>query len=215
MYWGAGAGLVRVLPLPAAAALLLTLTVLLTRGLHLDGLADTVDGLGGGCTPEQRLAIMKDSRLGAFGGVALVLALLLKFTFLLALLEQGGGLGLALFPIISRGGMVFLAYLSPYARPEGGLGRAMTEGVDGLVFGSAAVGTLGLAFLAGGLWGLGLMAGAVPVVWLLSRYYRRQLGGITGDTLGATNELVEILVLGGALFGGPWPPGVLFSTFFW
>ena len=76
-------------PAPAAAALLLALTVLLTRGLHLDGLADTVDGLGGGRTPEDRLAIMKDSRVGAFGVVSLVLVLLLKFAFFLAWADQG------------------------------------------------------------------------------------------------------------------------------
>ncbi|MBW1992762.1 MAG: adenosylcobinamide-GDP ribazoletransferase, partial [Deltaproteobacteria bacterium] len=61
-YWGAFRVLVRVLPVTAAAALLVVLTVISTRGLHLDGLADTLDGLGGGATPEARLAIMKDSR---------------------------------------------------------------------------------------------------------------------------------------------------------
>ena len=102
IYWGAGVLLIKFfLPL-AAAALLLLLTVLLTRGLHLDGLADTVDGLGGGRTPEERLAIMKDSRLGAFGGISLVLVLLLKFAFLQTLLSLTMTRSLILFPLISK-----------------------------------------------------------------------------------------------------------------
>ena len=103
---------------------------MITGGLHLDGLADTVDGLGGGKTPEERRLIMKDSRVGAFGVLSLILVLLLKFAFFLAAGEQGWRTEFILFPMLSRWGMVFLAYLSDYARPEGGLGQAMTTGVS-------------------------------------------------------------------------------------
>jgi adenosylcobinamide-GDP ribazoletransferase len=197
--WGAWLGLLRLFPVPAAAALLLTLTVLLTRGLHLDGLADTVDGLGGGQNPEARLKIMKDSRLGAFGAVSLILVLLVKFALLTALAEKGPEEAVLLFPIISRWGMVFLAYLSPYARPEGGLGQAMTEGLQGRAFIGATLSALGLAFLIFGPAGLVLLALGGAAVWLLSRYFHRKLGGITGDVLGAANEVLEVLALGGAL----------------
>ena len=98
-------------------------TVLITGGLHLDGLADTVNGLGGGKTPEERRLIMKDSRVGAFGVLSLILVLLVKFGFFLAAGEQGWRNEFVLFPVLSRWGMVFLAYLSDYARPEGGWGR--------------------------------------------------------------------------------------------
>ena len=175
IFLGAWLGLSRVLPLPAAAGLLLGLSVWITGGLHLDGLADTMDGLGGGRTPEQRLRLMKDSRVGAFGVMSLVLVLLLKFACFLAAGQQGWRAEFILFPLLSRWGMVFLAYLSPYARPEGGLGEAMTT-----VSRRTA-------------------AGAGVLIWLLSRYFKKTLGGVTGDVLGAANEVVEVAVLVGAL----------------
>ncbi len=204
-FWAGLGGLRIIFPPAAAAALLLALTVLATRGLHLDGLADTVDGLGGGKTPQERLAIMKDSRLGAFGGVSLFLALLLKFAFFLAWAEKGIGPGLILFPILSRWGMVFLAYLSPYARPEGGLGQAMTAGVSGNVLLGATLSALALALLTTGAPGMILLVAAAAAVWLLSLYFQKKLGGVSGDVLGAANEILEILVLGGLLLLPPGP----------
>ncbi|MDD5641260.1 MAG: adenosylcobinamide-GDP ribazoletransferase [Syntrophales bacterium] len=212
-FWGAWSGLLSLFPPAAAAALLLAVTVLATRGLHLDGLADTVDGLGGGSTPEKRLAIMKDSRLGAFGAVSLLLALILKFAFFLAWAEKGLGSALILFPVLSRWGMALLAYLSPYARPEGGLGQAMTTGVSGRMLLGATLSALGLALLIAGLSGLLLLAVAAGVVWLLSIYFQKRLGGITGDVLGAANEVLEILVLGGLLLF-PYGSAIPFLQFF-
>jgi adenosylcobinamide-GDP ribazoletransferase len=213
-FWGALLGLQGIFPPAAAAALLLTLTVLATRGLHLDGLADTVDGLGGGKNPQERLAIMKDSRLGAFGAVSLVLALLLKFAFLLAWTEKGLGPGLILYPVFSRWGMVFLAYLSPYARAEGGLGQAMTTGVNGRVLVGATFSALVLAFLTVRFSGLLLLAAAAAVVWLLSLYFQKRLGGVTGDVLGAANEVLEILVLMGLLLCSHLLPTVSYLQLF-
>jgi adenosylcobinamide-GDP ribazoletransferase len=215
VYWGAGAGLLNLFPAPAAAALLLVITVLLTRSLHLDGLADTVDGLGGGHTVEARLAIMKDSRLGAFGAVSLVLVLLLKFSFLLALFDQGGERALVLFPLISRWGQVLLAALAPYARPGGGLGQALTEGATPRLVVAATISALLLSLLAGGLTGLlSLVLGGLAV-WGLSRYFKRRLGGITGDVYGAVNEILETLVLGVAVLRGAWPGSLHFPGLFW
>jgi adenosylcobinamide-GDP ribazoletransferase len=199
VYCGAWALLAHGLPLPAAAALLLALTVALTGGLHLDGLADTADGLGGGRTPEARLAIMKDSRVGTFGVLSLIVVLVLKFAFFLSLKAPGETPALFLFPVVSRWGMVFLAYLAPYARPEGGLGQAMTSGLSGRVLAGATVSAALLAAAALGVRGLILLSAAGLAVWLLSRYFRRMLGGVTGDVLGAANELLEVLVLAGTL----------------
>jgi cobalamin 5'-phosphate synthase/cobalamin synthase len=199
-FWAAWAGLMKILPAPAAAGLLLTLTVWLTGGLHLDGLADTADGLGGGRTREETLAIMKDSRVGAFGVISLILGLVLKFSLFLSLATQIRGTGvLLLFPIISRWSMVLLAYLSPYARAEGGLGQAMTLGVSPRVLMGASLSAGGLALLILGAPGLVLFIAAGALVWLGRLYFQRRLGGITGDILGATNEVVEIMVLAGAL----------------
>jgi adenosylcobinamide-GDP ribazoletransferase len=200
IFWAAWAGLMKILPPPAAAASLLTLTVWVTGGLHLDGLADTADGLGGGHTPETALRIMKDSRVGAFGVISLILGLVLKFSLFLSLASQTRGAGvLLLFPVISRWSMVLLAYLSPYARAEGGLGQAMTLGVSPRVLTGASLSAGGLALLILGTPGLVLFIAAAALVWLVRLYFQRRLGGITGDILGATNEVVEIMVLAGAL----------------
>ena len=200
-YWAAWTILLKYLPGPAAAAVLLALTVAATAGLHLDGLADTFDGLGGGRDAAERLRIMKDSRLGTFGAAALILVLLLKFAFLTALAAKGAGGAWAifLFPVLSRWGMVALAYLSPYARPEGGLGQAMTEGVTPGVLAGATVSALVLAGFTFGWQGPVIQAGAALAAWGLSRFCRKKLGGITGDTLGAANEILETLVLGACL----------------
>jgi adenosylcobinamide-GDP ribazoletransferase len=199
-FWVAWAGFQKILPAPAAAALLLALTVWVTGGLHLDGLADTADGLGGGHTPETALRIMKDSRVGAFGVISLILGLILKFSLFLSLAAQPDSTAaLMLFPVVSRWGMVLLAYLSPYARPEGGLGQAMTLGVSPQVLAGASLSTWVLSVLILGAPGLVLFGGAAALVWLGSLYFQHRLGGITGDVLGATNEVLEILVLAGAL----------------
>jgi adenosylcobinamide-GDP ribazoletransferase len=197
-YWAAWTILLKYLPGPAV---LLALTVAATAGLHLDGLADTFDGLGGGRDAAERLRIMKDSRLGTFGAAALILVLLLKFAFLTALADKGAGGAWAifLFPVLSRWGMVALAYLSPYARPEGGLGQAMTEGVTPGVLAGATVSALVLAGFTFGWQGPVIQAGAALAAWGLSRFCRKKLGGITGDTLGAANEILETLVLGACL----------------
>jgi adenosylcobinamide-GDP ribazoletransferase len=198
-FYAAWAGLQKMLPAPAAAALLLALTVWVTGGLHLDGLADTADGLGGGHTPEAALRIMKDSRVGAFGVISLILALLLKFSLFLSLAATGGTKALLLFPVVSRWGMVLLAYLSPYARPEGGLGQAMTLGVSSRVLAGASLSAGALSLLILGAPGLVLFGAAAALVWLGSLYFQHRLGGITGDVLGAANEILEVLVLAGAL----------------
>lgn len=199
-FWVAWAGFQKILPAPAAAALLLALTVWVTGGLHLDGLADTADGLGGGHTPETALRIMKDSRVGAFGVISLILGLILKFSLFLSLAAQPDRTAaLMLFPVVSRWGMVLLAYLSPYARPEGGLGQAMTLGVSPQVLAGASLSTGVLSVLILGAPGLVLFGAAAALVWLGSLYFQHRLGGITGDVLGATNEVLEILVLAGAL----------------
>jgi len=200
IFWGAWGGLAKILPAPAAAALLLVLTVWITGGLHLDGLADTADGLGGGGVPAESLRIMKDSRVGAFGVLSLILALLLKFSLFLSLADLAEGTkALLLYPVISRWGMVLLAYLSPYARPEGGLGQAMTLGVGLQVLAGAGLSAGALSLVILGTPGLALFAAAGALVWLGSLYFRQRLGGVTGDVLGAANEILEILVLAGAL----------------
>lgn len=195
MLWVAGLGLTLFFPDLVVSALLLILLVLLTGGLHLDGLADTLDGLGGGKNPAARLRIMKDSALGAFGVVGLILVLLVKFTLFAALIEKAELRALCLFPVVSRWSLVGLAYLSSYARPEGGLGEAMTTLVSGRHFGLASLSAVLLVLATYRLRGLVALGLVALSTWLASQYFQRRLGGITGDVCGAVNEWHEVLAL--------------------
>ena len=177
------------------AALLLTLWVWLSGGLHLDGLADTFDGLAGGRTKEDRLRIMKDSSTGSFGLVAVVLALLLKFAFLQTL--QGERLLAALFfsPLLSRWSMVVLMFFTPYARKTESLGKPFVEQIAGGQLILATVFTVAAGFFYPSTFFLVLVLPVLLFVFLLRQLFLQKLGGITGDCLGATNELLELAVL--------------------
>lgn len=177
------------------AALLLTLWVVLSGGLHLDGLADSADAwLGGFGDRERTLMIMKDPRSGPMAVVTLVLVLLLKFCALLALLEQGQQAALIMAPVLARASMLGLFMSTPYVR-AGGLGQALADHLPGTA-GAWLLGVVALASLAlCGVWlSLIVLAGFV----VLRRLMIRRLGGTTGDTAGAMLELLELLVLLGA-----------------
>ncbi len=178
-------------PLPASA-LVVALWAFITRGFHLDGLADTFDGVGGGFDRESRLAVMKDSRLGTFGGTALAAVLLLK-TAILA--EFGGRLEvLALAPVLGRWGILIAMRFFPSARP-GGMGDTFRKhcGRPQLILGSLAA--LWAALLTSGLHGLPLLAIVPALTVLFSLWLKRLLGGLTGDSYGAVCEIVELATL--------------------
>lgn len=192
----ADTGLSKVFEPSVVNVLLIVLAVLLTRGLHQDGLADTLDGLAGGKTPAARLPIMRDPRIGAIGATGLFLSLLLRYAGLMALPQALRVPALLCMPAIGRWAMVTVAWMSPYARSEGGLAAsfllhlswvhivAATGGLTaGLVWGFGILGTL-VIVLTGSM--------VVVAVWAGCRLW---FGGITGDTLGATNEVSEILFL--------------------
>lgn len=168
---------------------------IITRGLHLDGLSDTIDGLGGGYTRERRLEIMKDSHVGAFGVIAIVFAILFKTFAIYGLPERTRMEALILFPVLSRFAMVLVAWKSRYARREGGLGRNYVEYLDGKTLVFALVSTIAIAgFL---LFPTGFIVLVIVIAASLgmSAFFRITLGGVTGDVLGAVNELSEILGL--------------------
>jgi adenosylcobinamide-GDP ribazoletransferase len=184
-------------PLLLHAALLLTIWVLLSGALHLDGLADSADAwLGGFGDRERTLTIMKDPRSGPIAVVTLVLVLLLKFTALLALIEQQQAVALVIVPLIGRAALLGLFLTTPYVR-AGGLGQALAEhlprsvGVQVL-----AVSALACVLIAGLSGVLALVLAAVMFAWLRQVMMRR-LGGTTGDTAGALLELLEMVVLVG------------------
>lgn len=181
---------------PLLVSLLVVMTVaIITRGLHLDGLSDTLDGLGGGYTKERRLEIMKDSHIGAFGVTGIIFAILLKMMAIFELSETSRLLVLIIFPMMSRFSMVLVAWKCPYARKEGGLGKDYVESVNSSAVILAATTTLVVSLLLVSYWGLILFLSVIFISLILAWFFLRALGGVTGDVLGAVNELTEISVL--------------------
>jgi len=188
--------LVNVFAAEVANALLMVFLILLTRGLHQDGLADTLDGLAGGRTPAERLPIMRDPRIGAIGATGLFLSLILRYAGLLALPHALRIPTLLCMPAVGRWAMVTLAWASPYARPEGGLAApflAHLSRTHVLVATGVLTGALSVSF--GLQSGLVALVGGAAIVVVLWAGCRTWFGGITGDILGATNEVIEILFL--------------------
>jgi adenosylcobinamide-GDP ribazoletransferase len=178
---------------PVAAIVAVGVLVVLTGALHLDGLADCADGLGGRSDRERRLAIMRDSSVGTFGALGLILWLLL-FAAALAALGRGDALrGLVVAAGLGRWAALVHARTSTPARPDGlGAGFRVADGALVLASCTAVV-------LAGGLLGPvdGLVGLAVALVVGLSvsAWSGRALGGLTGDTLGASVALAEVAVI--------------------
>lgn len=179
---------------PVRDVLLVVVLAAVTGALHLDGLADSFDGLFGGRDAESRLAVMRDPRAGAYGVVALVCVLLLKVAALSALRGEARTLALVVAPCLGRWAIVQATWSFPYARREG-LGRGFKDGVRG---GHVAI--AGLSALAAATWligpvGLAAFAAAIAVVWAAGTAMAGRLGGLTGDTYGALCEVVETGVL--------------------
>lgn len=173
---------------------LVTLLVALTGGLHLDGVADVFDGLAGGRGNRERtLAIMRDSRIGAFGAAALVLVLLAKVFAVLELERAGMTWALCSFPVAARWAVCPLVICFPYARKEG-LGKPFNghaRGVHLVLATCIAAGVLALA----GVQAIGPALAALATALALAVWMQRRLGGLTGDVYGAAIELSELAFL--------------------
>lgn len=184
------------LGLPAMAVALITLaaTVLVTGGLHEDGLADTADGFGGGSDSERKLAIMWDSRSGAYGVMALIFSLGLRGAALAALTVPAAGLALIAAHAVSRAAMpLMMRFLTP-ARPDG-LGASAGQPDDAAqawCLGIALVVALLCFGMSRGIVALVVAAIAVAAIGIVAK---RQIGGYTGDVLGAAQQVAEIAVL--------------------
>ncbi|UWU74188.1 adenosylcobinamide-GDP ribazoletransferase [Bradyrhizobium huanghuaihaiense] len=178
-----------------AALLALATTALITGALHEDGLADTADGLGGGRTRERKLEIMRDSRIGTYGVCALILSFGLRWSALAAIASPSAvALALCAAHTAARAGVPAFMSLVPPARPDG-LSASAGAPPGRSVAIAFAVGTLVLALALGpakALVGLILLSLAGL---LLARLAIRQIGGQTGDVLGAFEQTGEILIL--------------------
>ena len=202
---GLGGGLVwwlagQIAPASVAAGLALAAMVLLTGALHEDGLADCADGLGGGKTGAQALEIMRDSRVGSYGALALVFSVGLRWAALASLAPGWGVLALVLAGGIGRAVMVPATALASYARREG-LGASVAGGASGVEL-AAALGTALVLGVVGGWPGLLALGLAMAVAGGFLLYMVRRVGGYTGDGLGAMAQLGEIAVM--VVLAGAW-----------
>jgi adenosylcobinamide-GDP ribazoletransferase len=183
------------LPAFPAAALAVAATVLATGALHEDGLADVADGFGGGATRERKLEIMRDSRLGTYGACALVLSLLLRISAI-ADITQPALVAAALLAahIGARAVMPAVMWFVPPAKPDGLAASAGLPPVAGVLM-AAVLGAIALGI------GLGPGPGAIAILVtlagaaLVARLSIAQIGGQTGDVLGAVEQVSEILIL--------------------
>lgn len=184
------------LPVGIAAGLVLGAQVMLTGAMHEDGLADTADGLWGGFTPDRRLEIMKDSAIGTYGVLALILSLGLRWAAL-TLLVPTGLAALIAAATLSRAPLAMLMTTLPPARVTGlsaGIGTpGWAASLIALFLGA------GVAVLAVGPVALILMLLGMVTTGAVATLARAKIGGQTGDILGATQQTVEIVVLLGLL----------------
>ncbi|MBU4200028.1 MAG: adenosylcobinamide-GDP ribazoletransferase [Verrucomicrobia bacterium] len=166
-----------------------------TGALHLDGLGDVADAYSPGRTRERMLEIMKDPHMGAFGVTAIVLALLVKTIALvhLTLLAQWAWIPVPF--ILSRMTMVLLAVTLPYARPEGGTAEVFVKNAHSRHFIVASIVGLGLCALLTGIAGGFVFIFAFIMGYGLARWMKRSFGGVTGDLLGMSNEMIESVLL--------------------
>lgn len=175
------------------ASLIAAILCLLTRALHLDGLADVADGFGGGYTPARRLEIMKDSRTGAFGVAAIVFIVLLKVSALDILVTRQCWAAICSGTLLARFAMVASAYGNHYARKEGGLGKSFVEHISAFQMVTASALALALSWWLSGITTLLVIVVLLGFVGVARFLSNRMIDGVTGDVLGAINEISEAL----------------------
>ena len=189
--------LLYILPASVVNALLIVALVVITGAMHLDGLADTCDGIAGHKTVEERWRVMRDSRTGAFGVVGVALLLLVKYVSLNNIPDDLITAVLIFLPTLSRWAMVYAIFTFPYARPEG-LGTAYKNATRWPQFTVATIITLAIAgalVLLFSYTGLLLIPGIFIITTILAIYLKHKFAGLTGDTYGAINEATEVTAL--------------------
>jgi adenosylcobinamide-GDP ribazoletransferase len=190
-----GYGLDQILPSVPASTITVLLLVAASAGLHLDGLADTADGLFSARPREQVLEIMRDSRIGTMGVLAVVGVLLLKTGLFTAVDESLRWRTVLLVPVAGRCAVLLVMSLFPYARPEGGLATVFRSGGRRAALLSvwAVIFVFAAGWLCASYRGVAAAGASIATALLFGWYVRRRVGGYTGDTLGATSELTEVI----------------------
>ena len=183
-----------VLPLAVVSGLVVAAAVVLSGGMHLDGLVDTCDGLAGGKSVASRWRAMRDSRAGAFGIIGVVLLILVKYVALSSIPPGLSLVALVVMPSLSRWAMVYAIYAYPYARPAG-LGKVFKEEASRRRLAAATITALAVAVFWFYWTGLVVMGGVWVIVLIVAIYLKKRFAGLTGDTYGAINEVAEVAVL--------------------
>jgi adenosylcobinamide-GDP ribazoletransferase len=177
-----------------SVVLILIYLVIVTGGLHEDGLADAVDGFGGGWAKDRVLTIMRDPNIGSFGAIAIGCSLLARFVFLTSLPTTSFYSVLLAGQVLSRWATLPLAHWLPPARNERGQGARMARKTSKTSLIVATACMVMIVRLACGLAAIAMIAVACGMAVLTGVYYRRRIDGITGDCLGATCQLTECAV---------------------
>ncbi len=183
-----------ILPAAVVSALLIVSLVVITGVLHLDGFADTCDGIAGHKATEDRWRVMHDSRVGGFSIVGIVLLLLVKYVSLNSIPLPLVMTTLVLMPVISRWATVYAIFVYSAAKPSG-LGKALSQGTSWPRFTMATLIALAVAIGLAQLIGLAIMFLIWVMTVVMAAYLKSKFSGLTGDTYGAINELAEVGVL--------------------
>lgn len=199
---GANFLFLKLFPADITNILIMIVLILTNGGFHLDGFADTIDGLAGGNTKEEKLDIMRDSKIGAIGVVALILLLLTKFLAINSLQAEIKNYILFLIPVIGRWSMVPMAYWADYARESGGFGKTFTENTGIKEFLQATLFALFFSTIFLGWLALPYLAIMFFMVYLITVFFRKKIGGVTGDVFGFQSEVSEVLFILIVIAGG-------------
>jgi adenosylcobinamide-GDP ribazoletransferase len=182
------------LPSLVVSVLILVAWMVITGGIHLDGFADTCDGFYGSRPKEDILKIMRDSRIGTMGAAGVTIIILFKFAILSSIQPENLWKALVLSLVFARWSQVLACATSKYARSEG-KARYFIEYAKKSDMVTGALFTLVLCMFLMGFNGIILFAFLSALIFLFIQYVKRKIGGMTGDTIGATNEIAEALAL--------------------
>lgn len=166
----------------------------LTGGLHLDGLADTIDAFLSRKNKEEMLKIMRDAHIGAMGVISLICIILLKIALLNSVGISLKTVTLLLMCTLSRWSLVWAIYLFPCARQDG-KAKVFIQGINSRIFIFSTIIASGCALMIWQLKGLFIIVIVATGIYAIGKFINNKIGGITGDTLGAINELSEVIIL--------------------